>query len=210
MKQTVNLLKDDLKPIIQRVSLTSTLVVAASLLMLMVVWAVVEQWQLSTQQQQQQQLQQTLEAAQQRQQQLQQQLQQRTASPELVQRAQNLEQEIAGQKSLNQQLTQRQGEQHQRPDQLMRELQSINVDGVWLTEFVLQNGAVSLTGKALRANLLPRWMQRFSSTELLSRSRFSVVGLDQNEQGQQLFRLTNQPNEADGGDNRQRPDEESQ
>lgn len=199
MKQSVNLLRDELKPVVQRLSLNRVAGVTV-VLMLCVIVAVFYVGQL------QQQSQQALTAlndqlAQQKQQleQLQQQVEQRSPSRTLIDQEHALEEAIAAQRQLNQQLAAQQSERQVAPDQLMQELLQVDIDGLWLTEFSITPEGVSLSGKMTRANLLPRWMQRFQAMPLLSESRFAVVDLDYNEQQQQTFSLNNQQAKARNG-----------
>ena len=199
MKQSVNLLRDELKPVVQRLSLNRVAAVTM-VLALCVIAAVFYAGQL------QQQSQQALTAlndqsAQQKQQleQLQQQLEQRSPSRTLIDQEQALEEAIAAQRQLNQQLAAQQSERQVAPDQLMQELQQVDIDGLWLTQFSITPEGVSLSGKMIRANILPRWMQRFQTMPLLSESRFAVVDLDYNDQQQQTFSLNNQQAETRNG-----------
>ncbi|RUO45407.1 PilN domain-containing protein [Idiomarina aquatica] len=198
MKQSINLLRDELKPIVQRLSL-NRLALVTLVLAVCVLAAVLYTSQLQQQSRQAlAQLEEQLAQQKQRREQLQQQLEQRSPSPALTEQEQALEAAIAAQQQLNQQLAAQQSERQIAPDQLMQELSQVNIDGLWLTEFSITPDGVSLSGKMIRANLLPRWMQRFQSMPLLSQSHFAVVDLDRNEQQQQTFSLNNQQSPSNG------------
>ena len=192
MKQFVNLLRDDLKPVVQRLTLKRLVLVVALLMLLIAsVWGYLgyledkSSSRLST-------LQAQLEQLQQRQQQLEQQLEQRRPSQALAQKSAQLDEQINAQQQLNQQLSSQQSTFNAGPEQLMQELSRVDIEGLWLSEFSMTPAGVSLAGKTIRANLLPRWMKRFENMPLLSQSRFAVVDLDLNADGEQTFELTNQ------------------
>jgi len=191
MKQTVNLLRDELKPVVQTLTLPRLIIVAVVLLIVAVSASIYVGWQGDKVKQQLERVNQQLNQAQQQQQQQQQQLEQREPSQQLAERADQLDTEITAQRQLNTKLAEQQ-RQTNTPDELMQDLSNTNIEGLWLTEFSMTPAGVSLNGKAIKANLLPRWMKRFDQTELLSRSRFAVVDLDRNDKGEQTFSLTNQ------------------
>ncbi|RUO75950.1 PilN domain-containing protein [Idiomarina seosinensis] len=191
MKQTVNLLRDELKPVVQTLTLPRLIIVAVVLLIVAVSASIYVGWQSDKVKQQLERVNQQLNQAQQQQQQQQQQLEQREPSQQLAERADQLDKEITAQRQLNTKLAEQQ-RQTNTPDELMQDLSNTNIEGLWLTEFSMTPAGVSLNGKAIKANLLPRWMKRFDQTELLSRSRFAVVDLDRNDKGEQTFSLTNQ------------------
>ncbi|MGM0481952.1 MAG: PilN domain-containing protein [Pseudomonadota bacterium] len=191
MKQTVNLLRDELKPVVQHVTLSRVAAVAVLLLVLSGLGWGYTGWQNADTQEALNSVNQRLEQAQQQQKQLQQQLEQRKPSPQLAERSQQLDEQLTGQQQLNQRLAQQQHDQASVPDRLMAELFAVDIEGLWLTGFSSTTAGVSLVGKAIQANLLPRWMQRFQQQELLASSRFAVVDLDNDEQGNQTFSLTN-------------------
>jgi len=197
VKQAVNLLRDDIKPVIQRLTLNR--VALSVVLVLLLVFAAVGYTQWLSQQSNSRllQAQQTLEQLKQKNEQRQQQLQQRQPSQNLVEKEAELEQQINAQQELNQRLSAQQSPHDSAPDQLMQELYSVDIDGLWLTEFSMTPAGVSLSGVAIKANLLPRWMQRFKQTQLLAKSRFAVVDLDRDEQSQQTFTLSNSETSED-------------
>ena len=194
MKQSINLLRDDLKPINQRMTLNLTVVIALLLLLGMLAGLFYVGNIQQHSQQQLAEMETQLAQLQQRQEQLQQQLQARSPSKALVAQRQALEEAIVARQQLNEQLAQLQPTDSGSPDQLMQELYQVDIEGLWLTDFSMTPAGVSLVGKTIRANLLPRWMKRFQAMPLLSQSRFAVVDLDRNEQGQQTFALTNKAN----------------
>lgn len=191
MKQSVNLLRDDLKPVIQRLTLNRAAVSVALVLFLVVATMGYAQWLEQKSDNQLTQAQQTLQQHTQRTEQLQQQLKQRQPSQQLIEQDLALDKKIAAQQRLNQQLSERQTTHNSAPDQLMQALYQVDIEGLWLTEFSMGRQGISLTGKTIEANLLPRWMQRFQHVPLLAQSRFAVVDLDRNEQNQQTFSLSN-------------------
>ncbi|TDP32757.1 fimbrial assembly protein PilN [Idiomarina aquatica] len=193
MKQSVNLLRDDLKPVIQRLTLNRAAVSVALVLFLVVATMGYAQWLEQKSDNQLTQAQQTLQQHTQRTEQLQQQLKQRQPSQQLIEQDLALDKKIAAQQRLNQQLSDRQTTHNSAPDQLMQALYQVDIEGLWLTEFSMGRQGISLTGKTIEANLLPRWMQRFRHVPLLAQSRFAVVDLDRNEQNQQTFSLSNNP-----------------
>lgn len=197
MKQTINLLRDDLKPVIQRLTLNRMSALVVGLLLCALGMALYTGISQQHSQQQVARLQQQLADVQQRHEQILQRVQSRTPSTTLLQQQQALENAIAAQQQLNAQLAEQQPAQRGSPDQLMHELFQVDIEGLWLTQFSMSAEGMSLVGTAIRANLLPRWMQRFQAMPLLSESRFAVVDLDRNPQGQQTFALTNQPTTTD-------------
>ncbi|MGM0525366.1 MAG: PilN domain-containing protein [Pseudomonadota bacterium] len=206
MKQTVNLLRDELKPIVHTLTLTRLITAAIVLLVIAVSVSTYVGWQSDKVKQQLERAKQQVSQAQQKQQQQQQQLEQREPSQQLVEQTEQLNKEITAQRQLNTKLAQQQQRQTNTPDQLMEELSDTNLEGLWLTEFSMTSEGVSLTGRAIKANLLPRWMKRFEQTELLSRSRFAVVDLDRNDKGEQIFSLTNQDTSEMASESSERED----
>ena len=79
-----------------------------------------------------------------------------------------------------------------RVQQLMSELSAIDMDGLWLTEFGIEEGRINLHGKAIKGHLIPKWMARFEGKPVLKNSRFSVVDLSQDEQDNQTFSLASE------------------
>lgn len=191
MKQSVNLLRDDLKPIIQRLTLNRAAVSVVLLLIAVVAAVVYSHWLVEQSSSRLLQAQQELQQSTQQTEQLQQQLEQRQPSQRLVELDGALAQQIAAQQRLNQQLEAREAVGNGTPDRLMQALYQVDIDGLWLTEFRMTPHGTSLIGKTIEANLLPRWMQRFRHVPLLAQSRFAVVDLDRDEQGQQTFALSN-------------------
>lgn len=191
MKQTVNLLRDDIKPVIQRLTLNRVTASVVVLLLMVLAGVGYTQWLSQQSSSRLSQAQQNLQQYKQQTEQLQQQLAQRKPSQQLLDQDTALEQQIAAQQQLNAQLSAQQRTHDSTPDQLMRALYQVDIDGLWLTEFSMNPQGISVTGKTIKANLLPRWMQRFSQVPLLAQSRFAVVDLDRNDQDQQTFSLSN-------------------
>lgn len=197
MKQSVNLLRDDLKPIIQRLTLKRAAISVVLLLLGMVAAVVYSHWLGQQSNSRLAQAQQELQQSTQQTEQLQQQLEQRQPSQRLVEQDDALAQQIAAQQRLNQQLAAQEAGGNGTPDQLMEALYQVDIDGLWLTEFSMTPHGTSLVGKTIEANLLPRWMQRFRHVPLLAQSRFAVVDLDRDEHGQQTFALSNNASDND-------------
>lgn len=197
MKQTINLLRDDLKPVVRRLTLNRLSALVFVLLLCAVTVTVYTGFSQQQSEQQLAQLNEQLVDLQQRHELILQKVQSRTPSTSLVQQEQALENAIVAQQQLNAQLANHQPAPHGSPDQLMHELFQVDIEGLWLTQFSMSAEGMSLVGTAIRANLLPRWMQRFKAVPLLSKSRFAVVDLDRNAQGQQTFALTHKPKVTD-------------
>ncbi|WP_404401313.1 PilN domain-containing protein [Idiomarina seosinensis] len=212
MKQNVNLLRAELKPTVQRITLPRVVAIGLALMVLSSLGWAYTAWLNDGSQQTLKTVNQRLEQTQQQQQQLQQQLDDRQPSQQLLERSEQLDEQISAQRQLNQRLEGQKPEQLTLPDRLMAELYAVDIEGLWLTEFSSSRAGVSLTGKAIQANLLPRWMRRFQQQQLLARSRFAVVDLDNDEQGYQTFSLSNTlASESDSsGDASGAPEQEGQ
>lgn len=192
MKQSINLYTDELRPVVLRLSLTRSLLVALGLVLVLVIAWVVLQSLASDNNAQAERVNEQLQQLQQQQVQLQNQVQQKNPDQQLVQQADDLSRRIQQQMELNDRLVNLESRQLIAPQQLMRELQSIDMEGLWLTEFGISDGRIHLHGKALKGNLIPTWMARFDNETVLSKSRFSVVDLSQDEQDNQTFSLASE------------------
>lgn len=192
MKQSINLYTDELRPVVLRLSLTRSLLVALGLVLVLVITWVVLQSLASDNNAQAERVNEQLQQLQQQQVQLQNQVQQKNPDQQLVQQADDLSRRIQQQMELNDRLVNLESRQLIAPQQLMRELQSIDMEGLWLTEFGISDGRIHLHGKALKGNLIPTWMARFDNETVLSKSRFSVVDLSQDEQDNQTFSLASE------------------
>ena len=192
MKQSINLYTDELRPVVLRLSLIRSLFVALGLvIVLLVSWLVLNNL-ASDKMAQAEDANQQLVQLQQQQSQLQAQVQQKQPDQQLVQQVDDLNRRIQQQNQLNARLTNLQSRQLIAPQQLMNELQRIDMDGLWLTEFGISDGRINLHGKATKGNLIPLWMARFDDHNVLSESRFSVVDLSQDEQNNQTFSLASE------------------
>ncbi|MAD52679.1 PilN domain-containing protein [Idiomarina sp. UBA3162] len=192
MKQSINLYTDELKPVVLKLSLARSLVAALVLtLVILVAWIVLQQIaeQRSAEADR---VNQQLQQLQQQQTQLQSQVQQKNPDQQLVQQSESLSRRIQQQMQLNERLTHLESRQLIAPQQLMAELQAIDMEGLWLTEFGISEGRINLHGKAIKGNLIPSWMARFDGEPVLSDSRFSVVDLSQDEQDNQTFSLASE------------------
>ncbi|OIM99248.1 hypothetical protein BFR57_01350 [Idiomarina sp. MD25a] len=192
MKQSINLYTDELKPVVLRLSLVRSLIAALVLILVIVVGWVVLQNIAEQRSAEVDHINQQLQQLQQQQTQLQSQVQQKNPDQQLVQQSENLSRRIQQQMQLNERLTHLESRQLIAPQQLMTELQAIDMEGLWLTEFGISQGRINLHGKAIKGNLIPSWMARFDGEPVLSDSRFSVVDLSQDEQDNQTFSLASE------------------
>lgn len=192
MKQFINLYTDELKPIVLRLSLARSLVVAVALaILLLVAWIVLKSL-AGERQTTADEMSEQLQQLQQQQTQLQAQVQQKSPNQQLIDQSDKLSRQIQQQMELNDRLTNLESRQLIAPQQLMSELSAIDMDGLWLTEFGIEEGRINLHGKAIKGHLIPKWMARFEGKPVLKNSRFSVVDLSQDEQDNQTFSLASE------------------
>lgn len=191
MKQTVNLFTDDIRPVVRRLTLDSLMGVAALLLFVVLAAWVYSAWSLNHTEARQTAMQDHLARLNAQQAQLKTQIDQRQPDQQLVSESDSLSQQIDGQQRLNQLIADSSGMAEFAPAELMSDLEQVDVDGLWLTRFSSGPNGLTLEGLSIRANLIPRWMRQFGQTQLLQQAKFEVVGLDQNDQGQHSFTLTN-------------------
>ncbi|EKE85411.1 PilN domain-containing protein [Idiomarina xiamenensis] len=192
MKLWVNLYQADLKPVVQRLTLTRVLLAAAAILLLgIVINTALSQWLAHTQAQVTE-LQQQLKRQTQQQAELQQQLAQHTGDAELLAAVADLQTRLQHKQQLLTQVQQLPQQQQLALAQLLTDLANLPRQPLWLTDIQVSADQLILIGRAQQAASLPRWLDSFAQAPSLQQRRFDVVSLDQNQQGVLQFTLQTQ------------------
>ncbi|AAV81207.1 PilN domain-containing protein [Idiomarina loihiensis] len=189
MKQWVNLYRNELKPVKQRLTLTKVSSVLGLWLGLLLVVVGVTQWQKATIVQKNEQLSATLESLNSDLANNRERISLRQPSPQLQAEKEQLQQELQDARSFSQQIAEFRQNQSSSVSEFLHELAEITPEDIWLTDFSMSGENIRLHGQALNSEALVLWMDKFGQSGVLSDKRFAVVELKRSEQGYQQFLL---------------------
>lgn len=189
MKQWVNLYRNELKPIKQRLTLTKVSSVLGLWLALLLVVVAVTQWQTATVVQKNEQLSATLEKLNNDLASNRERISLRQPSPQLQAEKEQLQQELQDARSFSQQIAEFRQSRSSSVSEFLHELAEITPEDIWLTDFSMSGENIRLHGQALNSEALVLWMDKFGQSRVLSDKRFAVVELKRSEQGYQQFLL---------------------
>lgn len=189
MKQWVNLYRNELKPIKQRLTLTKVSSVLGVWLALLLVVVGVTQWQKATVVQKNEQLSATLNKLNNDLDSNRERMSRRQPSPQLQAEKEQLQQELQDARSFSQQIAEFRQNRSSSVSEFLQELADITPEDIWLTDFSMSGENIRLHGQALNSEALVLWMDKFGQSSLLANKRFAVVELKRSEQGYQQFLL---------------------
>lgn len=189
MKQWVNLYRNELKPVKQRLTLARVSSVLGIWLALLIAVVVVTQWQNAKVVQKNQRLSAALTQVNNDLNANRERMAQRQPSPDLRAEKEQLQQKLQDARSFSQQITEFRQSRSSSVSEFLHELAKITPEDIWLTDFSMSGENIRLHGQALNSEALVLWMDKFGQSSLLSDKRFAVVELKRSEQGYQQFLL---------------------
>lgn len=98
-------------------------------------------------------------------------------NPEIAQRIEQIELDLAQRQRLLQQMQSVTQTQDASFAQVLEELARADTDAIWLQRILIANGQLTLQGKTANASALPLWLASFSDYDTLSGRQFGVFEL---------------------------------